>query len=110
MMAMKDMRTATPSGQSVPFWIDQTCFEGKNLGCVSDPVTEAGIKMITMNRQIMFMVDPYALNRAIQRVGILDMQAWIIITRTVRRKTCQSLGTYDGCVMDAEARIIAERA
>ena len=58
MMAMKDMRTATPSGQSVPFWTDQTCLDGKNLGLVSDPVTEAGMRMITMNRQIMFIVEP----------------------------------------------------
>jgi hypothetical protein len=52
MIAMKLMRTAIPSGQSVPFWIDQTSLEGKNLGWVSDPVTEAGIMIITTNRAI----------------------------------------------------------
>lgn len=73
-IAMKDIRTAIPSGHSVPFWMAQTCDEGKNLGPPSIPVTEAGIIIITMNKAIMFSVDPYELNLAIQRVGMLEMQ------------------------------------
>lgn len=72
-IAMKDISTATPSGQSVPFWIDHTCLDGKNFGLVSLPVTDAGIIMMTTKRQIMFIVDPYELNLAIQSVGMDEM-------------------------------------
>jgi len=67
MIAMKDMRIETPSGQSVPFWMDQTCFEGKNFGIAGEsgfgtppvvPVTDAGIMTITMNKPIIFRVEP----------------------------------------------------
>ena len=74
-MAIKDIRTATPSGQSVPFWIDQTSFEGKNFGVVAVPVTDAGIMMITTNKAMIFNVDPNELNFAIHNVGILDIHA-----------------------------------
>ena len=85
MRAKKDMRTAIPSGQSVPFWIVQTSLDGLNFGLVSDPVTEAGIIITTTIRHIIFRVEPYELKLAIQRVGILEMQAWISIMKTVRR-------------------------
>lgn len=85
MMAMKLIRTATPSGQSVPFWIDQTWLEGKNLGLVSVPVTAAGIITITTKRPTMFRVEPNELNLAIQRVGMLEIQPWMSMTKTVRR-------------------------
>ena len=58
MMAMKDMRTATPSGHSVPFWMEQTRLDGRNFGESAVPVTEAGIMMITMTRPIMLNVEP----------------------------------------------------
>lgn len=86
MIARKDIRTAIPSGQSVPFWTDQTWLEGLNFGVVSVPVTEAGIIITTTTKHIIFKVEPYELKLAIQRVGILEMQAWMIIIKTVRRK------------------------
>ena len=79
---MKLIRTATPSGQSVAFWIDQTTLDGLNFGSVS---TQARIKIITITKPIMLKVEPYELNLAIQSVGILEMQAWMIISNTVRR-------------------------
>lgn len=83
MIAIKLINTATPSGNSVPFWILQTWLLGWNFGVF---VTLAGIMMITTASAIMFIVDPHALNRAIQSVGMLEMQAWMIIIPTVRRK------------------------
>lgn len=44
-----------------------------NLGLVSDPVTEAGIMMITTTRQIIFRVEPTELKLAIYRVGMLEI-------------------------------------
>lgn len=82
---MKDMSTATPSGQSVPFSIFQTCFEGKNFGVSAVPVTEAGIIMITTKSPIIFNVDPYELNLAIHSVGILEMNPWMIMMNTVNK-------------------------
>lgn len=61
MIAMKDIKTATPSGHSVPFWMLQTWLLGKNFGetvAVSVPVTDAGIIMMTTNKQMIFNVEP----------------------------------------------------
>jgi hypothetical protein len=55
-------------------------------------------------------VEPYELNLAIQSVGILEMQAWMIITKIVRINVCHCVGTYVGCVIDAAARIMADNA
>lgn len=73
MIAMNDMRTATPSGQSVPFWILHTCSEGKNFGVSAVPVTQAGIMIMTTTSPTIFNVDPYELNLAIHNVGMLEM-------------------------------------
>ena len=66
-IARKLIKTATPSGNSVPFCTLQTCEDGKNLGVGPEsglgippvlPVTEVGIMTITMNNPIMLNVEP----------------------------------------------------
>src|ERR1700744_239384 len=57
----KDMRTATPSGQSVPFSIvPQTVALSVNFG---EFVVAAGMRMTTTIRIRMFIVVPTELNR-----------------------------------------------
>lgn len=90
MMPTKLMRTATPSGQSVPFSIFHTLLEGLNFGFV---VTVAGIIMMTANNAMIFMVDPTALKFATQRVGMELIKPWMIRMKAVRRKVWYSVGT-----------------
>lgn len=55
--------------------MDQTCEEGRNFGVVGDPVTDAGIIMITTTKPIILRVEPYELYLAIHNVGMLEMHA-----------------------------------
>jgi hypothetical protein len=84
MTLRKDMRTAIPSGHSVPLLIvPQTVALSVNFGTLIVP---AGMRTITMKRIKRFIVVPTELNRAIYNVGIDEMPPWIIIMRDVSRK------------------------
>ena len=72
MTAMKDIRMAIPSGQSVPFvMVPHTIELGVNFG---ELVVAAGIRIMTVISAMIFKVVPIELKRAIQRVGIDEMQ------------------------------------
>lgn len=83
-IARKHIKMATPSGQSVPFWILQTTELELNVPPFA--LTPAGMRITTIARPIMFSVEPTELYLAIQRVGILEIQAWMSMMNTVRRK------------------------
>jgi len=75
-MAMNDISTATPSGQSVPLvMVPHTWAEELNFGVL---LTLAGIMIRTIIRAMMLKVEPQEFRRASQRVGMLEIRAWII--------------------------------
>jgi len=75
-MAMNDINTATPSGQSVPLVIvPHTSDEEWNLGVL---LTLAGIIIRTIISAIMLKVEPQEFRRASQSVGMLEIRACII--------------------------------
>ena len=65
-MDKKLMRTATPSGHSVEFWIPHANSFGWNFG--SD-IAAAGMMIIVMTRQEMLTIVPTELRFAIHKVG-----------------------------------------
>lgn len=72
MIAKKLIKTATPSGQSVKFWMLQANSLGSNFGTV---LAVAGMMIIVITKHKMLMTVPTELKLAIHKVGMLLMQA-----------------------------------
>lgn len=70
--------------------VPHTSLEGVNLGVL---LVAAGMVMMAINRAIILNVDPQELNVAIHLVGILLIIVCTKRMSTVRRYTCQSVGT-----------------
>jgi len=84
------MRTAKPTGHSVPFdRVPQTTLDGCVLGVL---ILAAGATMRKMTREIMLKIVPTALNRAKKRVCREARHACVIKIRRVKRYVCQCCG------------------
>jgi hypothetical protein len=86
---MKLISTATPGGNAVPSYIvPQTSLDGANLGRPRDGRSvPAGMRMMTTTRARKLKVEPALLNCASHLVGIEERTAWMIMMKTVKRKT-----------------------
>ena len=71
-IARKDIRTATPSGHSVAFWIPHANPLDWNLG---SPFAAIGMISIVITKHAILIALPTELKFAIQRVGMLLIQA-----------------------------------
>jgi hypothetical protein len=64
--------------------------------------------MIIMDKPTIPKLEPYELNLAIHRVGMLEMKVWIIMARPSRGKS-DTLLVRNRAVVEEATRIIAER-
>ena len=92
--------------------LPQTSDEGLNphgLLSLSSVAICTGIVIKTEIRASRLNVEPYELNCAIQRVGILLMPACTANNNAVNRNVCHAFGSYVGFPIDTAASIIAAR-